>query len=86
MNVKTKVKSSVTLMPTEIDEIHSLMEQVGATSKVEVIRKGLKLLRESVDRESMREQFKLAAEKVKNSTSQELEDLDDLSNEGLEEW
>jgi Arc/MetJ-type ribon-helix-helix transcriptional regulator len=83
--MKTNTKSSVTLPPEELKLVLALQEKLQAKSKVEVVRRGLRLLKETTDRESLREAYRRAAAATRASTSSELEELDHLTSEGLDE-
>lgn len=82
--MKKDTKSSITLPRNEHAIVLSLMKKLGAKSKVEVIRRGLMLLKEQIDAETLREQFRQASEAVRNVNKKDYEDLDSLSSEGLE--
>ncbi len=77
-------KSSITLPPEELRVVKHLMKKLGAKTKVEVIRQGLRLLKERTDRNSLREAFKTASRMTRKSLSQELPDLDHLAGEGVD--
>jgi hypothetical protein len=82
--MKTNTKSSITLPPAELALVEALRKRLRAKSKVEVVRRGLYLLRDSVDREALRARYAEASKQVRESTLAELEELDGLSGEGLE--
>ena len=84
--MKSNTKSSITLPPDELRLVLSLQAKLKAKSKVEVVRRGLRLLREATERESLREAYRLAARATRASASAELKELDRLASEGLEEW
>jgi hypothetical protein len=81
--MKSNTKSSITLPPEELKLVIALQKKLKAKSKVEVVRRGLKLLKESTDRESLREAFRSASQTTRASLREELEELDHLSSEGL---
>lgn len=81
--MKSNTKSSVTLPPEELRLIVELQERLGAKSKVEVVRRGLQLLRETTDREALREAYRQASRATRESVKAELEELDHLTGEGL---
>ncbi len=83
--MKTNTKSSITLPPEELKLVIALQKKLKAKSKVEVVRRGLKLLQESTDRGSLREAFRRASQATRASLRAELEELDHLSSEGLGE-
>lgn len=83
--MKSNTKSSVTLPPEEHRLVIELQKKLGAKSKVEVVRRGLRLLRDVTDREALREAYRSASRATRASLSSELEELDHLSGEGLPE-
>jgi hypothetical protein len=83
--MKANTKSSITLPPTELALVEELQARLGARSKVEVVRRGLRLLKEATDRESLRSAYRAASASTRGMLSAELEDLDLLVAEGLDE-
>lgn len=81
----SNTKSSITLPAEEVRAVQRLKDRIGARSNVEVVRRALRLLEETTDREAMREAYANAARAVRASTVAELEELDHLSGEGLDE-
>ena len=81
--MKINTKSSITLPASELELVVGLMKTLKAKSKVEVIRRGLQLLKETTDRKALRASYKRASEATRGTLSDELEDLDGLSSEGL---
>jgi Arc/MetJ-type ribon-helix-helix transcriptional regulator len=63
----------------------ALQAKLKAKSKVEVVRRGLRLLRDVTEREALREAYRRASRATRASVSPELSDLDHLAAEGLEE-
>ena len=82
--MKSNIKSSITLPPQELELVTELMKKLKAKTKVEIIRRGLALLKESTDRKSLRDSFKKASEATRGVTQAELDELDALSDEGLD--
>lgn len=82
--MKSNTKSSITLPPSELELVNSLKKRLHAKSKVEVIRKGLQLLKESTDRQALRNAYKKASEATRGTLQDELDELDALSGEGLD--
>lgn len=82
--MKKNTKSSITLPPEELRLVIALQEKLRAKSKVEVVRRGLRLLRESTDRESLRQAYRKASRSTRESLAAELKDLDPLTAEGLD--
>ena len=86
MKVNTsRVKSSITLPPEEVKLVVALQARLKARSKVEVVRRGLRLLQEVTDRESLREAYRRASLDTRSSLQAEIEELDPLTSEGLGE-
>lgn len=63
----------------------ALQSRLKAKSKVEVVRRGLRLLRDATEREALREAYRRASRATRTSVSRELRELDHLTAEGLEE-
>jgi Arc/MetJ-type ribon-helix-helix transcriptional regulator len=83
--MKSNTKSSITLPPKELKLVVSLQAKLKAKSKVEVVRRGLRLLLEATDRESLREAYRRASLDTRESLALELRELDSLASEGLDE-
>ena len=81
--MKNNTKSSITLPAAELDLVTDLMKSLKAKTKVEVIRRGLTLLKETTDRKSLRDAFKKASADTRETIQSELKDLDALTDEGL---
>jgi hypothetical protein len=83
--MKSNTKSSITLPPEELKLVLSLQAKLKAKSKVEVVRRGLRLLQEVTVRERLRDAYRRASVATRDSLSYELEELDSLVAEGLDE-
>jgi Arc/MetJ-type ribon-helix-helix transcriptional regulator len=83
--MKLNTKSSITLPAEELKLVISLQARLKAKSKVEVVRRGLRLLQETTDRASLREAYRCASMATRKSLGSELPELDGLSSEGLDE-
>jgi hypothetical protein len=83
--MKTNTKSSITLPPDELKLVLSLQMKLKARSKVEVVRRGLRLLEETTNRERLREAYRRASRATRKSLAEELPELDSLVGEGLDE-
>jgi hypothetical protein len=83
--MKTHTKSSITLPPAELRLVRALQTRLKARSKVEVVRRGLRLLRETTEREALREGYRKASQATRRSLATEIRELDGLAGEGLEE-
>ena len=81
--MKTNTKSSITLPPNELKLVVSLQARLKARSKVEVVRRGLRLLQEATERETLREAYRRASKATRAGTLAELAELDALTSEGL---
>lgn len=81
--MKTNTKSSITLPPDELRLVVALQAKLKAKTKVEVVRRGLHLLKESTDRESLRRAYRQASAATRASMDAELAELDHLVSEGL---
>ena len=84
--MKSNTKSSITLPAQELKLVLSLQKRLKAKTKVEVVRRGLRLLAETTDREQLREAYRQASLATRGSLGQELKELDALTSEGLREW
>ena len=83
--MRSNTKSSITLPPEELRIVLALQARLKARSKVEVVRRGLQLLRDVTERESLREAYRRASRATRASLSRELGELDHLAAEGLDE-
>ena len=83
--MKSHTKSSITLPPGELKLVVALQARLKARSKVEVVRRGLRLLQEATDRDMLREAFRAASRATRKSLAAELRELDGLAAEGLGE-
>lgn len=83
--MKSNTKSSITLPPEELRLVLSLQAKLKAKSKVEVVRRGLRLLQEVTERELLREAYRRASLATRDSLAYEIEELDSLVAEGLDE-
>jgi hypothetical protein len=83
--MKANTKSSITLPPEELRMVLALQVKLKARSKVEVVRRGLKLLRDATEREALRAAYRGASKATRASLARELVELDHLAAEGLSE-
>ena len=84
--MKANTKSSITLPPEEFALVLELKASLEAKSNVEVVRRGLQLLKEVTDRASLRQAYKKASLDVRESLEEEIDELDSVVAEGLEDW
>lgn len=82
--MKSNTKSSITLPPRELDLVVSLQKKLKVKTKVEIVRRGLRLLAETTDREALRDAFRRASQATRGSLREELRELDSLASEGLD--
>jgi hypothetical protein len=83
--MKSNAKSSITLPPEELRLVLALQAKLKARSKVEVVRRGLRLLRDVTERRSLREAYRQASRATRVSLLSETKELDHLAGEGLSE-
>lgn len=83
--MKSNTKSSITLPPEELRMVLALQSRLRAKSKVEVVRRGLRLLRDVTEREALRAAYRRASLATRKSLESEIRELDHLSAEGLAE-
>ena len=83
--MKSNTKSSITLPPDELALVEGLRKRLRAKTKVEVVRRGLYLLRDSVERDALRARYAEASQRVRQSTLEEIAELDATSSEGIED-
>jgi hypothetical protein len=82
--MKRNTKSSITLPSAELKLVKELAKKLDAKSNVEVIRRGLKLLKDQTDRAFLRAAFQDASLATRENVLAELEELDNLSGEGID--
>jgi Arc/MetJ-type ribon-helix-helix transcriptional regulator len=83
--MRANTKSSITLPPEELRVVLALQARLRAKSKVEVVRRGLRLLRDATEREALREAYRRASRATRASLTSEIAELDHLAGEGLGE-
>lgn len=83
--MKSNAKSSITLPPAELRTVEKLRGRLRAKTKVEVIRRALRLLDETTDREHLRIAYRKASLATREATRKELEELDHLAGENIDE-
>lgn len=82
--MSTSAKSSITLPASELRLVTTLEERLGLKSSVEVVRRGLHLLREEIDRKALRAAYRKASRATRSGLASELEEFDHLAGEGLD--
>lgn len=83
--MKSNTKSSITLPPAELEMVEDLQARLGVKTKVEVVRRGLRLLKEATDRASLRAAYREASAATRATLAAEMQELDHLVAEGLGE-
>lgn len=83
--MRSNTKSSITLPAEELRMVVALQARLKASSKVEVVRRGLRLLRDHTERETLRAAYRSASLATRGSVAHELAELDHLAAEGLDE-
>ncbi len=83
MKKNTIKKSSITLPPDELAVVEQLLKQLNASSKVDVIRRALRMLKEATDAKLLKEQFASASLIVREKNREDMTELDVLSSEGI---
>lgn len=81
--MKSNTKSSVTLPAEELRLVVALQAKLKAKSKVEVVRRGLRMLSEATDREALRAAYRAASRATRPGLEAELDELEALNREGL---
>jgi hypothetical protein len=81
--MRSNTKSSITLPPEELRVVLALQAKLKAKSKVEVVRRGLRLLRDATEREALRDGYRRASRATRQAVQRELRELDHLAGEGL---
>ncbi|HLG18266.1 MAG TPA: hypothetical protein VI895_00440 [Bdellovibrionota bacterium] len=65
--------------------VKDLQSKLALKTKVEVVRRGLRLLKDTVDRNELRRAFREASKSTRRTLSVELEELDSITAENLED-
>jgi hypothetical protein len=81
--MKVNARSSITLPREEVALIERLRRRVGAKTNIAVVRRALRLLEETTDRDALRRGYEKASLATRASLESELAELDHLSAEGL---
>ncbi len=82
--MKSNTKSSITLPVEERKLVTALKKRLGLKSNVEVVRRGLRLLKETTDRLALKEAYRKASAAGRQSTLDEIAALDHLAGEGID--
>jgi Arc/MetJ-type ribon-helix-helix transcriptional regulator len=83
--MKSNAKSSITLPTDELQLVKKLRARLRLKSNVEVVRTGLRLLKERTDREELKKAYRQASRDTQRANAAETDALDDaLVAEGLD--
>ncbi len=82
--MKRNTKSSITLPAEEHRLVLALRGRLGLKSNVEVVRRGLRLLKETTDRQTLKAAYAQASAASRRSTLEEIAELDHLTGDGLD--
>lgn len=77
--------ASITLLASDMKLVVARQAKLKAKSKVEVVRRGLRLLKETTDRASLRDAYRGASRATRASLGREMAELDHMAAEGLDE-
>ncbi len=83
--MKMNARSSITLPAAEVALIERLKPRVGVTTNVAVVRRALRLLESTTDRDELRRAYREASRATREALAAELVELDHLAAEGLDE-
>jgi hypothetical protein len=81
--MKSNTKSSITLPPDELKLVAKLQKRLKAKSKVDVVRRGLRMLNDATERAALRDAYRSASIATRKSLVLDLAELDHLAGEGL---
>jgi len=83
--MKQSTKSSITLPTDQLELVKKLKTRLRLKSNVDVVRTGLRLLKERTDRKEIKEGYRQASRATRRTNAAEARELDDaLVAEGLD--
>ena len=83
--MKRNTKSSVTLPADQLALVKNLKTRLRLKSNADVVRTGLRLLKERTDREELKKSYRQASRAARRANAAEARELDDaLVAEGLD--
>jgi Arc/MetJ-type ribon-helix-helix transcriptional regulator len=82
--MKSNTKSSITLPPDELRMVQTLKARLKLRTNVEVVRRGLRLLAETTERQALKESYRKASLATRGATAEEIAAFDHLAGEGLD--
>ena len=74
----------ITLLAADMKLVVALKAKLKAKSKVEVVRRALRLLKETTDRATLRDAYRDASRATRAYLGHEMAELDHLAAEGLD--
>ena len=80
-----RTKSSITLPAREVRIVEHLQKRLRVRTKVEVMRRAIRLLHRTTDRAALRRAFQDASASCHKLTLREIAELDSLTSEGIED-
>ena len=83
--MKVNARSSITLPAAEVALIERLKRDVGVKTNVAVVRRALRLLESTMDRDELRRAYREASDATREGLEADLADLDHLAADGLGE-
>ncbi len=81
--MKDSSGSRITLTARDLKLVVALQKKLRARSRVEVVTRGLQMLRDATERVELRDGYRKASRATRKSLAAELVELDTLSVEGL---
>jgi Xaa-Pro aminopeptidase len=78
-------KFSITLSPEDAKLVATLQAKLKVRTRIEVVRHGLRLLKDTTERASLRDAYRIASRATRASLGHEMAELDHLFAEGLDE-
>ena len=83
--MKVNARSSITLPAEEVALSERLKRDVGVKTNVAVVRRALRLLESTMDRDELRRAYREASDATREGLEADLADLDHLAADGLGE-
>jgi len=81
--MRPNTKTRICLSPEELGLVVALQAELGAKSRIEVVRRGLQLLKDTTDRESLRAAYRRASAATRATALSEPQELGHLAVESL---
>lgn len=81
--MKSNTKSSITLPAAELKLVRALKARLRLSTNVEVVRRGLRLLAETTERNALKDAYRTASRAARKAND-DVAALDALAGEGIE--